>query len=93
MRREWRPARPFVSRQSATKADLHILVDDLPEERVETAKRFLESLRGTKDPESFLARFIETMDPAEAKLLDDLAELDRDQGPPAFVADEPDPRT
>jgi hypothetical protein len=65
-------------------------VDELPERSVETAKRFLESLRSAASPENFIAVFIETMDAEDAALLDGLAELDRAHGPPAFAADEPD---
>ena len=75
---------------SSKKAVLHELVDDLPEAKVETARRFLESLRAAQDTTNFIARFLESMDARDAALLDGLAELDREQGEPAFVADRSD---
>ncbi|MCZ7682366.1 MAG: CCE_0567 family metalloprotein [Sandaracinaceae bacterium] len=81
-----------MSTSTATKADLHDLVEELPEEKVETARRFLEALRASGPARNFIARFIESMDPREAALLDELAELDRDSGPPPFAGDDADTR-
>jgi hypothetical protein len=81
-----------VSARDASKADLHDLVDERPDETVETARRFLRSLRAARDTENFVARFIESMDPEEAALLDGLAESDHRDGPPAFVAADSDPQ-
>ena len=78
--------------RDAKKADLHELVDELPDETIETARRFLRSLRGARDNENFVARFIDSMNPEESALLDGLAELDHRDGPPRFVADESDPQ-
>lgn len=81
-----------MSARDANKADLHDLVDELPDETVETARRFLRSLRAASDTENFIARFIDSMDPEEVQLLDGLAELDRRDGPPSFGADDRDPQ-
>ncbi len=81
-----------MPRGAATKADLHDLVEALPEQRVETARRFLESLSRAEESAGFIARFVETMDAEEAALLDALADRDRDQGPPPFVAEPNEPR-
>jgi hypothetical protein len=77
---------------TTTRAELHSLVDELPEETVETARRFLKSLRVARKTSGFIARYIESMDPGEAALLDGLSEMDRDQGAPGFVADDAEPR-
>jgi hypothetical protein len=76
-----------VPRGAATKADLHDLVEALPEQRVETARRLLESLSRAEEPTGVIARFLETMDGEEAAILDALADLDADQGAPPFVAE------
>ncbi len=81
-----------MSSSPATKADLHELVDELPDEKVETARRFLEALRGSGTGPNFIARFIGSMDPREAALLDELAELDRESGPPELAGDDADTR-
>ena len=72
---------------AATKADLHTLVDQLPEDRVETAKRMLQRLGG--EPSNFIQRFIATMDDDEASLLDELASLDREVGSPVESGADP----
>jgi hypothetical protein len=66
-------------------------VDELPDETVETARRFLKSLREARETTGFIARFIDSMGPEEAALLDGLAEKDRDQGAPGFAADDAGP--
>lgn len=73
---------PVGTMVPATKAALYDLVDELPDDRIETARRFLRSLRRTDETSSFLARFITTMGDSDAALLDGLAALDRDDGAP-----------
>ena len=71
-----------MTKSTATKGDLHTLVDELPDETVETARRFLQSLRNANTTENFIERFLGSMREDERALLDGLAELDRDLGDP-----------
>ena len=70
---------------AATKADLHTLVEQLPDDRLETAKRLLQRLGG--EPSNFIQRFIATIADDEASLLDGLAGLDRELGSPPAESD------
>ncbi len=61
------------------------MIDELSEDKISTALRFLTSLWKAGTSNNGLKQFLDNMSPEDTALLDAMAELDNELGAPPFV--------